>query len=75
MPRYIYQLNQDYTAYEVATVEIDATSEEDALAQLEETIDNGDIDWECLNTDYYSGLTYELEGIEHQTPSIRISEL
>ena len=75
MPRYAYSLYQNYTAYESATVYVDATSEEDALAQLEEIIDNGYIDWEWYDSDNYTGVTHELEGIEHPPSSIRISEL
>ena len=75
MPRYTYSLYQNYTAYESATVYVDATSEDDALTQLGEIIDNGDIDWEFSDSDHDGGIIHELKGIEHPTPSIRISEL
>lgn len=81
MPRYTYRLYQDYTCYQSADVSIDATSEEDALSQLEEIMDNGDIDWEWIDSDYYSSPTYELDYVEElddvepQIPSIRLSEL
>ena len=75
MPRYNYTVYQQYTSYESSSVEIDAVSEEDALAQLEEIIDNGYIDWEWYDSDHYTGITHELESIDYPTPSIRISEL
>ena len=75
MPRYTYELHQNYVCYESATVYVDATSEDDALAQLEEIIDNGNIDWEWYDSDYYTGVTHELENIEYPTPSMRVSEL
>lgn len=75
MPRYTYSLYQQYTCYESATIYVDATSEDDALAQLGEIIDNGNIDWEFDDSDHYGGITHELEGIEHLTPSMRLSEL
>ena len=81
MPRYTYRLYQDYTCYETADVDIDATSEEDALSQLEEIMDSGNIDWECMGSDNYSSTTHELDYVEElddvepQIPSIRLSEL
>ena len=75
MPRYTYTIYQQYTCYESATVYVDASSEEDAHCQVDEIIYNGDIDWVWYDSDNYTGTTYELESIEHQTPSMRISEL